>query len=68
MQQTFGRTSELTRNGYANFDTKSADSVFDLMRQVNRESGTSFLMVTHSLGLAKRCDSIIDVVDGRIAR
>jgi lipoprotein-releasing system ATP-binding protein len=36
------------------------------MRQVNRESGTSFLMVTHNLGLAQRCDRIIEVVDGRI--
>jgi lipoprotein-releasing system ATP-binding protein len=49
-----------------NLDTKSADSVFELMRQVNRESGTSFLMVTHNLDLARRCDRIIDVVDGRI--
>jgi lipoprotein-releasing system ATP-binding protein len=50
-----------------NLDTKSADSVFELMRQVNRESGTTFLMVTHNLDLARRCDRIIDVVDGRIA-
>ena len=49
-----------------NLDTKSADSVFELMRQINRDSGTSFLMVTHNLDLAKRCDRIIDVVDGRI--
>ncbi len=51
-----------------NLDTKSADSVFELMRQVNRDSGTSFLLVTHNLDLAKRCDRIIDVVDGRIQR
>jgi lipoprotein-releasing system ATP-binding protein len=49
-----------------NLDTKSADSVFELMRQVNRDSGTSFLLVTHNLDLARRCDRIIDVVDGRI--
>jgi lipoprotein-releasing system ATP-binding protein len=49
-----------------NLDTKSADSVFDLMRQVNRDSGTSFLLVTHNLDLARRCDRIIEVVDGRI--
>jgi len=49
-----------------NLDTKSADSVFQLMREVNRDSGTSFLMVTHNLDLAKRCDRIIDVIDGRI--
>ena len=49
-----------------NLDTKSADGVFELMRQVNRDSGTSFLLVTHNLSLASRCDRIIEVVDGRI--
>ncbi len=49
-----------------NLDTKSADSVFDLMREVNRSSGTSFLLVTHNMDLARRCDRIIEVVDGRI--
>ncbi len=50
-----------------NLDTKSADVVFDLMRDVNRDSGTTVLMVTHNLELAKRCDRIIDLVDGRLA-
>ena len=27
---------------------------------------TSFLLVTHNLDLARRCDRIIEVVDGRI--
>jgi lipoprotein-releasing system ATP-binding protein len=49
-----------------NLDTKSADAVFELMRRVNRESGTSFLLVTHNMDLARRCDRIIEVVDGRI--
>lgn len=47
-------------------DTKSADSVFEPMRQVNRESGANLLTATHNLELAKRCDRIIDVLDGRI--
>ncbi len=49
-----------------NLDTKSAEGVFELMRDVNRAKGTSFLIVTHNLALAKRCDRIIEVVDGRI--
>ena len=49
-----------------NLDTKSAEGVFELMRQVNRESGTSFVLVTHNMDLARRCDRIIEVVDGRI--
>jgi lipoprotein-releasing system ATP-binding protein len=51
-----------------NLDTKSADAVFELMRRVNRQSGTSFLLVTHNLDLARRCDRIIQVIDGRIAQ
>jgi lipoprotein-releasing system ATP-binding protein len=49
-----------------NLDTKSANGVFELMRQVNQNSGTSFLLVTHNLDLARRCDRIIEVVDGRV--
>lgn len=49
-----------------NLDTKSADGVFDMMRHVNRLHGTSFLIVTHNLGLARRCDRIVEVVDGKL--
>jgi len=51
-----------------NLDTKSADAVFELMRQVNGASGTSFLLVTHNMNLAQRCDRIIEVVDGRVVK
>ncbi len=49
-----------------NLDTVSTDTVFKLMRKVNIENGTTFLIVTHNLDLAKRCDRIIEVVDGRV--
>ena len=49
-----------------NLDTQSADSVFELMRKINRAQGTTFLLVTHNMDLAQRCSRIIDVVDGRI--
>lgn len=50
-----------------NLDTKSADSVFDLMREMNKTNGTTFLIVTHDPRLAQRCDRIIELVDGKIA-
>jgi lipoprotein-releasing system ATP-binding protein len=50
-----------------NLDTKSADSVFDLMRDMNKTNGTTFLIVTHDPRLAQRCDRIIELVDGNIA-
>lgn len=47
-----------------NLDTASAEGVFELMRRINAEHGTTFLLVTHSPDLARRCDRVITVVDG----
>ena len=44
----------------------SADTIFDLMRNVSKTSGTTFLIATHDPRLAKHCDRIIKLVDGRI--
>ena len=49
-----------------NLDTQSADTIFDLMRSVSQTSGTTFLIVTHDPRLARRCDRIIELIDGRI--
>ena len=49
-----------------NLDTKSADSVFDVLRAINEASETTFLIVTHDPRLAQRCDRIIELVDGRV--
>jgi lipoprotein-releasing system ATP-binding protein len=49
-----------------NLDSRSADEVFALMRDINRRAGTSFMLVTHNIDLARRCDRIVRVVDGRI--
>lgn len=49
-----------------NLDTKSADVVFSLLRDVSVADGTTVLFVTHNPLMAERCDRIIDVVDGRV--
>jgi lipoprotein-releasing system ATP-binding protein len=49
-----------------NLDTQSADGVFEVLRKVNRDGGTTFLIVTHDPRLARRCDRIVELVDGRI--
>jgi lipoprotein-releasing system ATP-binding protein len=49
-----------------NLDTRSADGVFALMREVSASRATAFLFVTHNMALARRCDRIIELVDGRI--
>jgi len=49
-----------------NLDTKSADVVFNLMREVNRTERMAMLFVTHNPELARRCDRTVQVIDGRI--
>jgi lipoprotein-releasing system ATP-binding protein len=49
-----------------NLDTKSADEVFELLREINKQDGTAFLIVTHDPRMADRCDRIVELVDGRI--
>ncbi len=49
-----------------NLDTVSADGVFDLLRQINKSNGTTFLIVTHDPRLAARCDRIVELVDGLV--
>ena len=49
-----------------NLDTRSADEIFALLRDFNRQRGVTFLVVTHDPRLAARCDRIVEVVDGRV--
>ncbi|WP_373046651.1 ABC transporter ATP-binding protein [Vulgatibacter sp.] len=49
-----------------NLDTASADRIFELFREMNRERGTAVLVVTHDVRLATRCDRIVELVDGRV--
>jgi lipoprotein-releasing system ATP-binding protein len=49
-----------------NLDSAAADGVFELLHEVNRNSGTTFLIVTHDPRLASRCGRTIELVDGLI--
>ena len=51
-----------------NLDTAASDAVFALLRQIHDERGTAFVIVTHDPRLARRCDRLVELVDGRIDR
>ena len=51
-----------------NLDTASSGEVFALLRRIHSERGTTFIVVTHDPRLAARCDRLVELVDGRIAR
>jgi ABC-type lipoprotein export system ATPase subunit len=51
-----------------NLDSKSTDEIMDLLRQLNRDHGTTFIVVTHNPTVARSADRIVTVRDGKIKR
>jgi lipoprotein-releasing system ATP-binding protein len=49
-----------------NLDARNADSIFQLLGELNRSQGTAFLVVTHDLQLAKRMTRQLEMRDGRL--
>jgi len=47
-----------------NLDSKSSNQVFEVMREINQETGVAFVMVTHDDRLASRGDRILRIEDG----
>ncbi len=47
-----------------NLDHKTADTVFQMMVDLNKNSETALVMVTHDLNLAQRMDKIFQLEDG----
>ena len=49
-----------------NLDPNTADGVFELLLELNRETGSTLVVVTHSMELASRFPRILRVVDGTL--
>jgi ABC-type lipoprotein export system ATPase subunit len=47
-----------------NLDSRSGNEVFNIMREMNRENGVAFIMVTHDDRLAQAADRILMIEDG----
>lgn len=49
-----------------NLDSKNAENVFNIFKELSKEQNLSLLVVTHDLDFAKKTDRIIEMADGRI--
>lgn len=50
-----------------NLDSDTTESVYELMRDINKKLGTTFIIITHDRRIAERADRIVEIKDGRIA-
>ncbi len=51
-----------------NLDTATGQTIMELMLRLNREQGTTLVMVTHDPELGARADRTVHIRDGRIVR
>ncbi len=49
-----------------NLDPATGERIIDSLFALNREAGTTLVLVTHDLALARRCDRCLRLVDGRL--
>lgn len=48
-------------------DSENGRRLLDLLEEVRREHGTTLIVVTHDPGIAQRADTVLNMLDGRIA-
>ncbi len=51
-----------------NLDSESTEQVYGLFREINKEFGTTLIIVTHNDHIAAKTDRVIELTDGRISR
>jgi putative ABC transport system ATP-binding protein len=51
-----------------NLDTVTGAAIEAMLFRLNKEQGITLIIVTHDQDLAKRCDRIIEIRDGKIVK
>ncbi len=49
-----------------NLDSDTSETVYELLRQINKEFKTTFVVITHDRRIAEKTDRIIEIKDGRV--
>lgn len=50
-----------------NLDSKTGDSILQLMKELNKKESVTFVVVTHDEDIAKICDRTVKILDGKIS-
>lgn len=51
-----------------NLDSKTGDMILDLLKSLNKQEGVTIIIVTHDEYVARSCDKIIQIQDGKIKK
>ena len=49
-----------------NLDSESTETIYKLMRDINKKFNTTFIVITHDNRIAEKADRIIEIKDGRV--
>jgi lipoprotein-releasing system ATP-binding protein len=49
-----------------NLDSVNTEAIYKIFRDINKEFGTTFIIVTHDRRIAEQTDRIVEILDGRI--
>jgi lipoprotein-releasing system ATP-binding protein len=49
-----------------NLDSDSTETIYELLRNINEEYKTTFIVITHDRKIAEKADRIIEIKDGKI--
>lgn len=49
-----------------NLDSDSTEMIYDLLRKINEELKTTFIIITHDRRIAEKADRIIEIKDGKV--
>lgn len=49
-----------------NLDSETTETVYNLLREINKEFKSTFIVITHDKRIAEKADRIIEIKDGKI--
>ena len=67
-QLSGGQRQRVADEPTGNLDSQSGEEIVALMHRLNEELGTTFVVVTHDLAVARRTNRVLVMRDGRIVR